>query len=189
MLLIAGANAANLFLVRAEARRREIAVRLALGAGRGRIAGTFIAESLVLAFAGGTMGAWLAAGGIRLLVAYGPATLPRLHEVSIDGTVVLFAALLCVLAGLVLGARPQDVRRMVLWQGLSVTMVGVCLGLAVAAAATRLMTSLLFEVSALDPLTFTAVALGLTAVSTVATYLPARKASRIDPAQALREEG
>src|SRR5688500_8619708 len=87
VLLVAAANVANLFLVRAESRQREVAVRSALGASRGRIAGTFLAESFVLAVAGGVVGMIIAALGTRLLVAYGPRRLPRLHEVEMDGTV------------------------------------------------------------------------------------------------------
>ena len=106
VLLIAGANAANLFLVRAESRQREVAVRAALGANRRRIASAFLAESGLLAAAGGLAGLLLAVGGIRLLVAYGPAELPRLHEVRVDMTVIAFAAALSALTALVLGALP-----------------------------------------------------------------------------------
>jgi predicted permease len=106
VLLVAGANVANLFLVRAESRQREIAVRAALGASRGRIAGTFLAESVVLALAGGSMGVLLAAAGTRLLVARGPAQLPRLHEVSMDARVFFFAAALSALTALALGMLP-----------------------------------------------------------------------------------
>jgi predicted permease len=106
VLLVAGANVANLFLVRAESRQREIAVRAALGASRRRIAGTFLAESVVLALIGGSIGVLLAAAGTRLLVAYGPAQLPRLHEVRMDARVFLFAAALSALAALVLGMLP-----------------------------------------------------------------------------------
>jgi ABC-type antimicrobial peptide transport system permease subunit len=107
LLLVAGANVANLFLVRAESRQREIAVRAALGASRGRIAGTFLAESVVLAVTGGSMGVLLAAAGTRLLVARGPAQLPRLHEVSMDARVFLFAAALSALTALALGMLPS----------------------------------------------------------------------------------
>ena len=88
-----------------------------------------------------------------------------------------------------LGARPADVRAMVLWQGLRVTLVGVFVGLVAAWASTRLMASLLFEVSPGDPVTFASVALALIAVSAMATYLPARRAALIDPSRALRDEG
>ena len=106
VLLVAGANVANLFLVRAESRQREIAVRAALGASRGRIAGTFLAESVVLALTGGSIGLLLAAAGTRLLVAYGPAQLPRLDEVRMDARVFLFAAALSALTALALGMLP-----------------------------------------------------------------------------------
>jgi putative ABC transport system permease protein len=88
-----------------------------------------------------------------------------------------------------LGAQPSDIRRMVLRQGLKVTLAGVAAGLVVAWASAEVMGSLLFEVSARDPVTFAAVALLLIAVSAVATYLPARAAARIDPLRARREEG
>jgi putative ABC transport system permease protein len=90
---------------------------------------------------------------------------------------------------LALGAEPARVRRMVLRQGLIVALAGVVVGLVTAAALTRLMASLLFEVSARDPLTFAGVALTLIAVSAIATWLPARRAAGIDPLQALREQG
>jgi predicted permease len=106
VLIVAAANVANLFLVRAESRQREVAVRAALGATRGRIAATFLAETAVLAASGGALGLALAAAGIRLLTAYGPADLPRLNEVTIDGTVVAFAAAIAALAGALLGALP-----------------------------------------------------------------------------------
>jgi predicted permease len=89
---------------------------------------------------------------------------------------------------LALGAQPGDVRLMVLRQGLGVALVGVVVGLGVAAVATRVMGSLLFEVSTHDPVTFGAAALALTAVSGIATYLPARRAAAIDPLDAIRAE-
>ncbi|HWK11962.1 MAG TPA: ABC transporter permease [Vicinamibacterales bacterium] len=103
VLLIAVTNVANLFLVRAEARQREIALRSALGAGRARVAGVFLAESLVLAALGGAVGVMLAAWSTRLLVAHGPAQIPRLHEVHFDARVGAFAAALTLLAGIALG--------------------------------------------------------------------------------------
>jgi ABC-type antimicrobial peptide transport system permease subunit len=87
-----------------------------------------------------------------------------------------------------LGAAARDVSRLFVRQGLVLTAVGVVLGLVAAAALTRAMTALLFGVSALDPLTYGGVALGLAFVALAATYLPARRASRVDPAAALRWE-
>jgi predicted permease len=90
---------------------------------------------------------------------------------------------------LALGAEPVMVRVMVLRQGVTVALAGVIVGLVAAWASTRLMASLLFEVSARDPTTFATVALALTVVSALATYLPARRAAGIDPLEALREQG
>ena len=106
VLLVACANVANLFLVRSDARQREIAVRRALGAGRLGIAGYFLAESALLSVGGGLTGLALAWGAVRVLVASGPATLPRLPEVRLDGVAVAFTCLLCVLAALACGAIP-----------------------------------------------------------------------------------
>ena len=103
ILLIACANVANLFLVRAEGKQREIAVRTALGSTPARTAWIFLSESLALALAGGLLGLALAAAGLRLLISYQPAGLPRLAEVGIDGRVILFAFLLTVFAGLLCG--------------------------------------------------------------------------------------
>ena len=106
VLLIAGTNVANLFLIRAESRQRELAVRAALGAGRARIAATFVAESLLLAVAGGAAGLVIAAWAVRLLVAHGPSQLPRLHEVRMDPAVFAFATALSLISGLVLALVP-----------------------------------------------------------------------------------
>jgi len=106
VLLIACANVANLFLVRAEARQQELAIRTALGAGAGRIARELLSESLTLGLAGGALGLSLAYAGIRLLVAMGPESLPRLEEISVDVRVLLFTLAISVLAGLLFGLLP-----------------------------------------------------------------------------------
>jgi predicted permease len=106
VLLIACANVANLFLVRAEGRYREVAVRTALGASRTRIAGEFLGESVALALVGGTVGLALAHGWLRLLKATGPERLPRLHDIAIDGSVLLVALGLALITGLALGLVP-----------------------------------------------------------------------------------
>jgi ABC-type antimicrobial peptide transport system permease subunit len=87
-----------------------------------------------------------------------------------------------------LGASPQQVRRMVVFQGMLLALIGVILGAGSALALTRLMRSLLFGVKPWDPATIVLVAVLLSAVSLVATYLPARRASRVDPMVALRYE-
>lgn len=100
VLLVACANVANLLLVRAEGRQKELTVRAALGAGRGRVLGHFFAEGVVLAIIGGALGLALAAIGVGLLVRYGPAELPRLAEVSVDGTALAFAFIATLAASL-----------------------------------------------------------------------------------------
>jgi predicted permease len=106
VLLIACANVANLLLVRGEGRHREVAIRAALGAGMGRIAATFLMESLLLATFGGLIGSAFAWAGVRLLVANGPDTLPRLGEVQIDAYVLAVALGLTLLTGLLLSVAP-----------------------------------------------------------------------------------
>jgi predicted permease len=87
-----------------------------------------------------------------------------------------------------LGAQPQNVLRMVLGQSLRLAVAGIIVGVAAAAAATRLLTSLLFGVRATDPITFIAVACALAAITLLAAYIPARRATRVDPAETLRYE-
>jgi predicted permease len=97
---------ANLLLVRAEGRQRELAIRAALGAGWHRIARELLMESVTLAFLGGVLGLGLAYGGLRLLVAMSPANLPRIAEISIDPLVMEFAAATSLLSGLLFGLIP-----------------------------------------------------------------------------------
>jgi len=105
VLLIACANVANLFLVRAESRQKEMAVRAALGAGRRSVAMSFLSESLLLGVGGGVVGVVLATGGVRTLLAI--TDLPRAAEISMDGASLALAALLSVTAGFVFGAVPM----------------------------------------------------------------------------------
>jgi putative ABC transport system permease protein len=106
VLLIACANVANLLLVRAEGRQQELAVRAALGASRGRIAYELLAESVVLGLIGGAAGLGLAAAAVRALIALAPGNLPRLDNIRIDATVLLFTFLISIVAGLLFGAIP-----------------------------------------------------------------------------------
>jgi predicted permease len=106
VLLIACSNVANLFLVRAETRTRDTAVRMALGSGRGRLIQFVLTESVLLGVLGGLGGVLLAYFGTRLLVAAAPVSVPRLHEIGIRGSVLAFTAVLSILAGLLFGLVP-----------------------------------------------------------------------------------
>ena len=106
VLLIACANVANLFLVRAEGRQQEMAVRTAMGAAGSRIARQFLLESLVLGLIGGVAGLALAFAGVRAIVAMGPESLPRLNEISLEPVVLLFTLGISLLSGLLFGLFP-----------------------------------------------------------------------------------
>jgi len=103
LLAIACANVVNLLVARAAVREGELAVRLALGAGRGRIAQQFLAEALVLAVAGGVLGVVLATLGVKALLALEPGNLPRVGQVGVDWRVLAFALGLSILVAAVLG--------------------------------------------------------------------------------------
>ncbi len=106
VLLMACANVANLLLVRADGRRRELAIRTALGAGGLRIARQLLVETLLLAALGGGAGIALAYGALRALVAIAPANLPRIPDIAIDPAVIGFAVAISLLSGLLFGSIP-----------------------------------------------------------------------------------
>src|SRR5499427_7788441 len=106
VLLIACANVANLLLVRGVSRRREIAIRTALGAGRARIVNQLLIESLLIAMIAGGAGVLLAEWGVAAIVAASPLDIPRLHAVRVDWSVLSFAALLSMATGVGFGVIP-----------------------------------------------------------------------------------
>ncbi len=106
VMLIACTNVANLLLVRADGRQQDLSIRAALGAGRGRIARELLIESALLGLMGGVLAVGVAYAGLRLLVAIGPADLPRLSEISLDARSLGFTFVLSVISGLLFGSIP-----------------------------------------------------------------------------------
>jgi len=106
VLVIACANVANLFLVRAEERQVEVAVRAALGASRAQVARGLLLESVTLGVLGGVIGLALAWGALRILLAMAPDGLPRIDEIAIDSTVLGFTLAISVISGVLFGLLP-----------------------------------------------------------------------------------
>src|SRR5262245_6744938 len=106
VLLIACVNVANLLLCRSAARRKEMAVRAALGAGRGRIIRQLLTESVLLSTAGGAVGLLLGAWGVRVILALSPPNIARLDETTLDGQVLLFTVFVSLATGLIFGLAP-----------------------------------------------------------------------------------
>jgi ABC-type antimicrobial peptide transport system permease subunit len=135
----------------------------------GKASGTRFIALLMGIFAGVAL--ILAAAGIYGIMSY--AVTQRMHEIGVR---------------LALGAQTRDVLKMVLGQGMWITGIGLALGIGSAFVVTRLLSSLLFGVSPTDPVTFIGVGLLLAIISFLASYLPARRAMRVDPMTALRYE-
>jgi putative ABC transport system permease protein len=209
VLLLACANLANLLLAQATVRSRELAVRAALGASRIRLLRQMLSESILLALVGGAFGLLLALWGRDLLVGLMPANFPRGDEVWIDGWVLFFVTALSMITGLIFGlipawqaSRPDVIEalkagaasatsglRSQRWRSmLMMTLVGITVGIGVAVALSSAMKSLLFSVSATDPLTYIVIAMLFISVASLACWIPARRAAKVDPIIALRYE-
>jgi ABC-type antimicrobial peptide transport system permease subunit len=251
VLLITCANTASLFLSRIAIRQREMAIRTAIGASRGRLIREMVTESLLLAGCGGALGVLIASWGVDAIVAAAPPDLSfaATSPIEIDTRILVVAAAMTFLTGVVfgllpalrgsrphldvilkgtsggggsasysrfggglivaevafslillvaaalmmrtlanLGARQADVLRLVLSRGLALTLGGTALGLIGAFALTRFLETLLFQVRPVDPTSFAAVTIVMIAVALLACWLPARRAMRVDPADALRVE-
>src|SRR5499425_1531601 len=106
IVFIVALNIANLLLARASGRQQEMAVRLALGAGRGRLIRQMLTESLLLSLVGGAAGVATAMGTLDVILRFVPSNIPRLHEVQIDWVVLAFALLISILTGLMFGLAP-----------------------------------------------------------------------------------
>ena len=167
LLLLACSNVANLLLARCATRRGELALRAALGASRTRLMSQMLIESSVLAGVGGLAGVWIAAGGVSLLQQFGPADLPRLGEIGVDRTVLLFTVGVSFVTGVLFGSVPAwqvsqtdphaDVRRRAEykgsrpgagWQGFVVAQVALAVILLVGGG---LLVRSFFNVASVDP--------------------------------------
>ena len=112
VLLIACANLANLLMARTESRRREFAVRAALGASRSRLLRQTMTEGVMLCVAGGMLGLWLARVAVQALIRAYPTSVPRMSEIAIDLSVLLFALGVSMATGVIFGVAPVAQRRM-----------------------------------------------------------------------------
>jgi len=195
VLLIACANVANLLLARASVRRRETAIRLALGASRFQLVRQFLMESMLLALLGGALGIFVGIVLTRLPQAYlGPE-----YDFSPDIRVLTFTLLVSLLTGVIMGLTPS-------LQGSKPDLVPALKGiefsggyrggrlrrllvvLQVAPSLARIIVGRLYGVSSSDPLTLAGASVLLMAVAVLASYFPARRAMRIEPLAALRHE-
>jgi putative ABC transport system permease protein len=213
VLVIACANVANLQLARADVRRRDIAMRAALGAGRGDIIRQLLTESTLLATSGAAAGLAVAWAGLQIVVTLRPANLPRIDEAALDAPVLAFTAALALVTGVLFGLLPAlqlsrpDVTGVLKDGGRSGTagrarhlargglvVLQLASSVVLALGAGLLIRSLVelnridrCRVGTLDPVTFATVPALLGAIALAACLVPARRAASIDPIVTLRQ--
>jgi ABC-type antimicrobial peptide transport system permease subunit len=182
-------------LARVAERRKELAIRSALGASRAALARQMLIESVLLALLGGVFGVLLAQSMLRGFLALQPFDIPAFNEIALLLAVLGLYGVISysvlqrtpeIGVRLALGAQTRDVLRLVLAQGLRLTLGGLALGAGGALALTRWLKSLLYGVSAHDPLTFGLITALLTVTALLACWIPARRATKVNPTIALR---
>jgi ABC-type antimicrobial peptide transport system permease subunit len=217
VLLMGGLNIANLALARWSVRGKEIATRLALGAGRAQLARQLIVENVLLAGAGGTVGVLLGSALLRAVAMIGLEHFPRANEVQIDGTVVIVALGLAVAFGglalflsavgiygvlaylvaqrrreiairMALGSTGAGVVRLVLREGAVLVGIGLAAGFAGAAALQSVVANQIYGVRPLDPLVIGGVTALLGTIALAACAVPAWRAVQVDPVSVLKQE-
>lgn len=180
VLVLACANVGNLLIARAAARRREVAVRLALGAGRWRLVRQLLTESMTLACGAAKLGLGLATAL--------PTVLLQLFEVFGVFRYVVQQRTREIGIRMALGARPRQLVAFVVVSGGRALAIGLAIGLAGAFGASAILRGSLHGLSALDPGAYVGAASILAITGVVAVYLPARRATRVEPTSALRCE-
>jgi len=209
VLLVACSNVASLLLARNAGRSREMAVRAAIGAGRGRLMTQLLIERLLLSFLGGAFGLLLAYLSLAGMIRMAPADLPHVDAIRLDSNVLLFTLVVSFIAAIVVGLVPSalsartDLAKTLKegGRGTSSSRVGrtlrailvaseiaLALVLLMGLLVQPLIASQLFGVGPADLFTLSAVSLLLLVTATSATFIPARRATRVDPIIALRYE-
>jgi len=207
VLLVACANLAGLLLARGATRQHELSVRVALGAGRWQLIRQSLTESMLISIIGAGLGLLIAIGGKKSIFSF---LLPAQTNFNLqcDMTVLGFAIVISLAAGLLfglmaynitrripeigirmaLGATPRNVAWPIQREALTLAAIGVAVGLPIVLALARMTQSMIYGIEPHDPLTMIGAAVLMVAVAALAAWIPARRAAKIDPMEALRYE-